>query len=63
MAQTAQTSDLPRTRIRSREEMEETYRQIIARDPKEGPALVDTHRRLISLLDTMIAERSRRRRR
>jgi hypothetical protein len=41
--------------------MEETYRQIVARDPKEGPALVETHRRLITLLDEMIQKRSRRR--
>jgi hypothetical protein len=47
--------------LRSREEIEETYRQIVARDPKEGPALVDTHRRLISMLDAMIERRSRRR--
>jgi hypothetical protein len=57
MAQTAQTGDLPRPRIRSREEIEETYRLIVLRDPKEGPALVDTHRRLISMLDEMIARR------
>jgi hypothetical protein len=43
--------------------MEESYRQIVARDPKEGPGLVDTHRRLISLLDEMIERRARRRRR
>jgi hypothetical protein len=42
--------------------MEETYRQIVARDPKEGPALVDTHRRLISLLDEMIEKRHGKRR-
>jgi hypothetical protein len=41
--------------------MEEIYRQIIACDPKEGPALVDTHRRLIAKLDEMIEERRRRR--
>jgi hypothetical protein len=43
--------------------MEETYRLIVVRDPKEGPALVDTHRRLISMLDEMIARRSGRNRR
>jgi hypothetical protein len=62
MAQTAQTSDLPRPRIRSREEIEETYKQIVAGDPKEGPALVDTHRRLILLLDKMIERGWKRRR-
>jgi hypothetical protein len=43
--------------------MEETYRQIVARDTKEGPAIVDTHRRLITLLDAMIERRSSHRRR
>jgi hypothetical protein len=47
--------------MRSREEMDETYRQIVASDPKEGPAIVDTHRRLIARLDEMI-ERTRHRR-
>lgn len=61
MADRAQTSDLPRPRIRSREEMEETYRQIVALDPKEGPVIVGTHRRLIVLLDEMIERRSSRR--
>ena len=62
MAQTAQNSDTARPRMRSREEMEETYRQIVAADPKEGPALVDTHRRVISLLDEMIGKRCGKRR-
>jgi hypothetical protein len=43
--------------LRSRGEIEETYRQIVARDPREGPALVDTHRRLIAMLDAMIEKR------
>ena len=62
MAQTAQNSDTRRPRMRSREEMEEIYRQIVTRDPQEGPGLVDTHRRLITLLDEMIEKRSSRRR-
>ena len=62
MAQTAQNSDTARPRMRSRQEMEETYRQIVACDPKEGAALVDTHRRLISLLDEMIEKRRGKRR-
>jgi hypothetical protein len=41
--------------------MEETYRQIVALDPKEGPVIVGTHRRLIVLLDEMIERRSSRR--
>ena len=40
--------------------MDAIYRQIIARDPKEGPALVDTHKRLIAKLDEMIARKHRR---
>ena len=61
MAQAARTNDVPRPRLRSREEIEETYREIVVADPKEGPALVDTHRRLISVLDDMIERCSRRR--
>jgi hypothetical protein len=41
--------------------MQETYREIVARDPKEGPPLVDTHARLIDLLDGMIARRRKHR--
>jgi hypothetical protein len=57
MARTAQPGDVPHPRVRSREEIEETYRQVIVRDPEEGPALVATHRRIIILLDEMIEKR------
>ena len=62
MARTAETRDVPPPRIRSREEMDAIYRQIVARDPKEGPALVETHKRLIATLDDMIVKRRRKRR-
>ena len=61
MTRTAQANDLPPSRFRSRDEMEETYRHIIVRDPTEGPALVDTHRRLIALLDEMVVKTRRER--
>jgi hypothetical protein len=40
--------------------MEELYRQIVARDPREGSRIVEVHRQVIALLDAMI-DRQRRR--
>jgi hypothetical protein len=45
--------------MRSREEREEIYRQIIASSPEEGPRLVAVHRKLIAMLDAMIADQRR----
>jgi len=54
-----QTNDVSSPRMRSREEMEEIYRQIIASSPEEGPRLVAVHRKLIARLDAMIADQRR----
>lgn len=51
----------PRPRLRSPEEMEELYRQIVARDPREGPRIVEVHKTMIGMLDRMIEERASRR--
>lgn len=59
MTPTDQTNEMGTPRIRSREEMEETYRQIIVSSPVEGPRLVAVHRKLIATLDAMIADRGR----
>jgi hypothetical protein len=59
MARTDQTNDVGSLRMRSREEMEEIYRQIIASSPEEGPRLVAVHRKLIAMLDAMIADQRR----
>jgi hypothetical protein len=56
MARTDQTNDVSSPRTRTREEMEEIYRQIIASSPEEGPRLVAVHRKLIAVLDAMIAD-------
>ena len=53
----------PRPRLRSPEEMEELYRQIVARDPREGPRIVEVHKTMIGMLDRMIEEQASRRRR
>lgn len=51
----------PRARLRSPEEMEELYRQIVARDPREGPRIVEVHKTMIGMLDRMIEEQASRR--
>jgi hypothetical protein len=60
MARTVDASQPARPRLRSPEEMEELYRQIVARDPREGSLIVEVHRQIIALLDAMI-DRQRRR--
>lgn len=60
MTRHANTRRPPQRRLRSREEMAEVYRQIVASDPNEGPRLVEVHRTLIGMLDRMIEERARR---
>jgi len=40
--------------------MEELYRHIVVRDPREGPRIVEVHRQIIALLDAMIARQRRR---
>jgi len=51
----------PRPRLRSPEEMEELYRQIVVRDPREGPRIVEVHKTMIGMLDRMIKEQASRR--
>jgi len=51
----------PQPRMRSPEEMEELYRQIVARDPREGPRIVEVHKTMIGMLDRMIEEQASRR--
>ena len=51
----------PRPRMRSPEEMEELYRQIVARDRGEGPRIVEVHKTIIGMLDRMIEEQASRR--
>ena len=51
----------PRPRLRSPEEMEELYRQIVAGDPKEGARIVEIHKTIIGMLDRMIEEQASRR--
>jgi hypothetical protein len=41
--------------------MEELYRQIVARDPREGPRIVEVHKTMIGMLDRMIEEQASRR--
>jgi hypothetical protein len=60
MTRPVDTSRRARPRLRSPEEMEELYRQIVTRDPREGPRIVEVHRQIIVLLDAMIAKRRRR---
>ena len=61
MTQSLDTSQPSRPRLRSPEEMEELYRQIVASDPVEGPRIVEVHKAMIGMLDRMIEEQGRRR--
>jgi hypothetical protein len=60
MTQSVEIWQPPQGRLRSREEMEELYQQIVVRDPKEGPRIVEVHKALIGMLDRMIEEQARR---
>jgi len=42
-------------------DLEELYRQIVARDPREGPRIVEVHKTMIGMLDRMIEEQASRR--
>ena len=46
MARSAPTNNVPRARVRSREELDEIYRRIISASPKEGPRLVEVHKKV-----------------
>ena len=59
MTKVTQNEDVSRPRIRSRDEMDATYRQIIASSPEEGPRLVEVHKQLVAKLDEMIESSSR----
>ena len=60
MTRSVEPLQSPRPRLRSPEEMEELYRQIVARDPIEGPRIVEVHKQIIALLDAMIDKQRRR---
>jgi hypothetical protein len=49
-----------RPRQLSPEEREELFRQIVARDPIEGPRIVEVHKQINALLDAMIDKQRRR---
>jgi hypothetical protein len=60
MTRTVDTLQLVRPRQLSPEERAELFRQIVARDPIEGPRIVEVHKQIIALLDAMIDKQRRR---
>ena len=60
MTRTVDTLQPVRPRQLSPEERDELFRQIVARDPIEGPRIVEVHKQINALLDAMIDKQRRR---